>query len=170
MRAYSVSASAPLAQLRQQALAILNSPEMAHCVYYRSNVEKAFGRRDADKLEIIVWYLSVYLPSVGHLAEITLNDVEEAAVKLRSARRLTEVSHFFTVETLNAVEQLGQSLSRVRVSGYSEVVNEIFMRPESLPVIEHLVHDRGLDRWKDIQPLLDDMLANPSPALIEGVL
>lgn len=161
--------------LAYQARCALVTPEMHHLYHYKRDIARAQNRKDADTLRIIVWYLTDYWPATNATRNSSLHQMHEVATMLRRARNRKNVSQFFTTATFNEVERFEEALSRrVRqistITGYQEIIHEIYFRPEASPIMEHLICDRGILDWNDIQPILNDLLKAEVKPLLSGML
>jgi hypothetical protein len=148
---------------------------MKHLYYYKRDIARAANKKDADTLRIIVWYLTDYWPATNETRHSSLHQMHEIATMLRQARNRKNVSQFFTTDTLNEVERLEEALSSKiwslgTITGYQEIVHEIYFRPETSPIIEHIICDRGVLDWNDIKPMLNDLLKAEVKPLLSGML
>jgi hypothetical protein len=159
--------------LAYQARWALVSPEMNHLYHYKRDIARAENKKDADTLRIIVWYLTDYWPATNETSHSSLHQMHEVATMLRQARNRKNVSQFFTTATFNEVERFQEVLSRKNlntITGYQEIIHEIYFRPEASPIMEHLICDRGILDWNDIKPMINDLLKAESKPLLSGVL
>lgn len=161
--------------LAYQARWALVTPEMSHLYHYKRDIARAENKKDVDTLRIIVWYLTDYWPATNEVRNSSLHQMHEVATMLRQARSRKNVSQFFTTATFNEVERFEEVLCRkIRnlntIIGYQEIIHEIYFRPEAGPVIEHLICDRGILEWKDIKPMIKDLLNAESTPLLSGIL
>lgn len=161
--------------LAYQARYALVDPALKDLYYYKRDISRAANKKDADTLRIILWYLTDYWPATNEIRNSSLHQMDEIATMLRQTRHRKNVSQFFTTATLNEVERFEEVLSRkIRnlntIIGYQEIIVEIYFRPESAPIMEHLICDRGILEWKDIKPVLNDFLKAEVKPLLSGML
>lgn len=160
--------------LRDTIMGILTRPDMDAWVFYEENVNDAFTKGDTDRLEIILWYFTDYWDSVP-ARKFALSSFEDGLFSLRRDRGYKFAASLFTVESVHAIDQFGAAISNRSsdddgLKGYQEMLNEIFIRPEAGAVMEHLVCERGITDWEDIEPMLDDLLSADAPVLTRGIL
>lgn len=150
-------------------------PALKDFYYYKRDIARAANKKDADTLRIILWYLTDYWPATNAVRNSSLHQMDEIATMMRQSRRRKNVSQFFTTAAFNEVERFEEVLSRkIRnlntIIGYQEIIVESYFRPEAALVMEHLICDRGILDWKDIKPMLNDLLKAESKPLLSGVL
>jgi hypothetical protein len=167
--------TAPSAEsLRDTIMGVLARSDMDAWLFYEENVNDAFDKGDTDRLEMILWYFTDYWGS-GPARAFALNSFEDGLFALRRDRGYKFAAHLFTVKSVYAVRDFGAAVGE-RPSkgdgliGYQEMINEIFIRPEAGPVMAHLVCERGITDWKDIEPMLDGLLSSEAPVLTRGIL
>jgi hypothetical protein len=160
-------------ELRDEANRLIDIADPEHLYgHYRAKIAKAYRKRDYDRLEIIIWYFSVYWASVNGEPETSLITVDEESSSLRSLRGYGKVARFVTVEALNEIDRFSKA---VRLQGHllkqsKELTNEIFVRPEAGRVMEHLICERGIYDWVEIKPMLEELLEAETQPLTNGML
>lgn len=163
---------ATVPELRNAVSEILSRPEMEHWWFYEEQVRQAAKSYDLDQMELIHWYFTSYWDATPEEDTTSLNSLIEALYILKEQRGYTKAAHFFTVESMQAIDSFAAAVNNRSsdLTGYSEMVNEIFIRPEAGPVMTHLICDRNITSWEVIAPLLDDLLSSDSRAMTSGLL
>ena len=153
-------------QLRDEALRLFRQLEK-HEQYneYKSLITTAFNSTDTDMLQIIIWFLREYRS--GYFAIWTVSDW---VLALRRTTGRRKVAGFFTVRAMESIEAAKKALDENAANLTSKIVQAVLLHPESGPAIEHLIRDRGITEWKHISPLLKELPADGSNALVDGAL
>lgn len=158
-------------ELRRKAIRATYSVEMDDRSFFHASISRAARKRDADRLELIIWYLTTYWNSVPEPSDADFRSIVEAAIILKSRRKHDKVAQFFTVETLAEIDRFKDAIKTHNyVKNYPELINEILVRPASGPVMVHLINDRNVYHWDEIRPLVDEILSADAEALAVGVL
>lgn len=153
----------------------LLDPKLKDLDHLKKEIARAKAKDDADNLRIIVWYLTDYWPATHEKVNSHLHGMYQMADLLRKASGQENVSHFFKTETLNEIERYEEALSRkVRnlntLVGYQDIIIEMYLRPEIIPMVEHLIYDRAIMKWDEMKPIISDLLTTDSKPLLSGVL
>lgn len=175
MSATAAPSGASLISLREQALAVLERPEMDRWrLIYTTNVDEAYKEGDADLLQVILWYLTEYWDAHDGSTPMTLRSVEFDVLRFRDLNNDTPVAHLVTLESMAEMRRFTLVLvdhpDIQKITGITDMRAAIFRNPEAGAIIERLIDDRGVTNWEELEPMVDHVLAGNSTALAGGAL
>lgn len=175
MSGAAASSGASLEQLREQALAVLERPEMDRWrLVYTTSVEEAYKEGDIDLLKVVLWYLTEYWDAHDGSAPMTLRAVEFDVLRFRDLNNDAPVAHLVTLESMAELRRFTLVLvdhpDIDKITGIADMRAAILRNPEAGAIMERLIEEHRLTDWTDLEPMLNHLLAGHIPALMDGAL
>ena len=160
------------AALESQVISLIRGLPREHqyLSYLAADVRQAGKVCNIESLKILQWFIrDVSAREAGDRDTFNIYAVEEIDSTLYFMG-VPERHQCFTAERMNAAQAF-----REKISGYpspraeKRMEAEVLMNPDSAPILEQLVLERGLRSWDAIEPLFKEAIQNSLP-LTEGTL